>query len=343
MLDIFNSDAFSLARMTDSINKRPFSPGRIGAMGIFPQSGIDTLTVAIEEKEGVLYLVPAKARGADPTQNKKEGRKLRNLRCVHLPLGDRLEADEIQGVRAFGGETALETIQAKINEKLDTMTQSMEATFEYQRIGAIKGEVLDADGTTVLYNLFTEFDITPYATVNFDLSIANAADGSLRTKCAGIVRNIAAALGATPFMGVHAFCGDEFFDALLQEPEVRATYLGTPMAQVLREGFVYPNGLMIYGAFEFGGIVWENYRGAIGSVSFVDTNSCHLFPVGAPGLFKSVFAPANYIETVNTIGRPLYAKTTPDPKGRFVDIDVQSNPLIYCTRPKVLISGVQQT
>lgn len=341
MLDIFKTDAFGIVRMTDAVNKQPFVPGRIGQMGLFQEQGIDTLDVAIEEKEGVLYLVPAKARGADPTQNTKEGRKLRVLRTVHLPVGDKLMADEVQGVRAFGSESAMETVGAKVNEKLMTMAQSMESTLEYHRIGAIKGAVLDADGSTELYDLFDEFDITPYATVNFDLN--DAVDGELRASCAGVVRNVQDALGATTIMGVHSICGNNFFDALVKNAEVRASYLQTPMASVLRDGYVYPNNLKIYGAFEFGGIVWENYRGSVGAVSFVDTDSCHIFPVGVPGLFKTVFAPANYIETVNTIGRPMYAKTTPDPKGRWVDIDVQSNPLTYCTRPKCLMTGVITT
>jgi len=336
MLDIFKSDAFSLVRMTDAVNKRPFVPGRLGQMGIFREQGVDTLNVAIEEKEGVLYLVPAKARGDVPTQNKKEARKLRVLPVQHLPLSDTLMADEVQGVRAFGSESALEMIQAKVNEKLTTMAQSIEATLEYHRVGAIKGAVLDADGTTELYDLFDKFDITAYATVNFDFATNNEDVGAIRQKCASIARNIATALGATPFSGIHAICGDNFFDALIQEPEVRNSYKNTSMAQVLREPYVLPNGNMIYGVFEFGGIVWENYRGAIGNVSFVNTDTAHIFPIGAPDLFKTVFGPANYIETVNTMGRPMYAKVTPAPKGTHVDIDVQSNPLVYCTRPKCL-------
>lgn len=341
MLDIFKTDAFGLVRMTDAVNKQPFVPGRIGAMGIFQEAGIDTLDIAIEEKEGVLYLVPARQRGADATQNANAVRKLRVLRAVHLPVRDRLMADEIQGVRAFGSETALETIQSKVDEKLQTMAQAIELTHEYHRIGAIKGIVLDADGTTELFDLFDLFDISPPATVNFDLN--DAADGELRATCAGVVRSIQNSLGAAPIMGVHAECGDNFFDALLKNVEVRASYLQTPMAEVLRQGFVYPNGLKIYGAFEFGGIVWENYRGSIGNVSFVDTDSAYLFPVGVPGLFRTVFAPANYIETVNTIGRPMYSKTVVDPEGRWVDIPVQSNPLTYCTRPGALRTGVIST
>lgn len=342
MLDIFKGDAFSLLRMTDAVNKRPFVPGRLGAMGIFRETGMDTLSAAIEEKEGVLYLVPARARGADATQNLKEGRKLRQIAAVHLPVQDRLMADEVQGVRAFGSGDALESVMAKVNEKLDTMVTSINATLEHMRVGAVKGIVVDADGSTVLYNLFDEFDIAQPADVNYDFDTPPA-NGYLRKLTAGIVRDMQDSLGNAPIQGVHAICGNTFFDALLSSDEVRESYRATPMAQVLREGFVYPNGLKIYGAFEFGGIVYENYRGSLGGTPFVADEECHHFPVGVPDLFRIQFAPANYVQTVNTIGLPVYAKTTPDPKDRWVDIDVQSNPLPYCTRPRVLIRGVHGT
>lgn len=343
MIDVFKSDAFSLIRLTDAVNKMPFEPGRLGMLGIFEESGMDTLAAAIEERDGVLYLVPAKSRGADATQNQKEQRKLRSLLASHLPVQDRLMADEIQNVRAFGSTNQLETIQAKVNEKLGTMTRSIAATLEHMRVGAVKGKVLDADGTTTLYDLFTEFNVSQPADEDFRFGEYSETRGDLRAQVGGVVRRIADTLGAASITGVHSICGDNFFDQLLSEAEVVLSYRGTPMATVLREGVVMPNGMKIYGAFEFGGVVWENYRGSIGGTRFVDTDSCHFFPTGVPGIFKIKFAPANYTQTVNTIGLPVYAKTTPDPKDRWVDIDVQSNPLPYCTRPGVLIRGLNAT
>jgi hypothetical protein len=55
-----------------------------------------------------------------------------------------------------------------------------------------------------------------------------------------------------------------------------------------------------HGSFDFGGITWANYKG--GGTIGVDTNKCHLFPTGVPGLFRTVYGPADYIETVNTPG-----------------------------------------
>ncbi len=153
------------------------------------------------------------------------------------------------------------------------------------------------------------------------------------------MRSITDELGGVAFLGIHAFCGDAFFDDLLSHPEVVASYRNTDMASVLREGYVYPNGNKVYGAFEFGGIVWENYRGRIGSTAMVHTDKCHLFPVGAPGLYSTVYAPADYVETVNTIGLPRYSRQYAMENGKGINLEVQINPLSYCTRPRTLVQG----
>lgn len=342
VFDVFSGDAFSLVTLTDSINKMPFVPGRLGQLGLFAEQGVSTLTVMIEEKDGVLYLVENKQRGAAGQQNQTSKRKARSLVLTHLPTEDRINADEIQGVREFGTQDQGKAIQNVVNGRLLTMSSSLDATLEHLRIGAIKGQILDSDGSTVIYNLFTEFGVSQEAEIDFDLDNANPAEGILRKKCAQIVRTVGDNLGATPFTGIHCFCGDNFFDDLIAHKEVRDSYKGTSMAEVLRQGYTLPNnpGTKISGAFEFGGIVWENYRGKVGNVSYVDTNKAHFFPVGAQGLFKTYFGPANYMETVNTIGLPKYAKVSPDARfQKFVDIEAQSNPLPICTRPKVLMQG----
>lgn len=42
MLDIFNDDAFSLTSLTATINQMDYKPGRLGQLGLFQESGINT-------------------------------------------------------------------------------------------------------------------------------------------------------------------------------------------------------------------------------------------------------------------------------------------------------------
>jgi len=338
MLNVFDSDGFSCATLTDSINNVPFVPGRAGSVIVWQEQGVTTTSILIEEKDGELVLLNPTPRGGPGNTSMEKSARVRSLVVPHYEHNDAIIADSVQNVRAFGTTSVLETLQGRINRRLQEHVQwKLDPTLEFQRVGALKGIILNADGS-VLYNLFDEFGVTQEAEVDFDLDNASPASGALRKKCAGVVRKMADNLGGVPVGTIFAECGSAFFDDLLTHPEVVESYKGTPMASVLRDGYVTPNGA-VYGVFEFGGIVWENYRGAVGGTPFVDPDKCHIFPTGAPGLWRTVYAPADWEETVNTEGLPRYARQYPMANGKGRHLDSQMNALSYCTRPKSLIKG----
>jgi hypothetical protein len=344
ILDVFNDDAFSVVNLTDGINKLKYVPGRIGQMGLFRPSSVTTTSIAIEQKDGVLILVPPTPRGGPGTTVDKTRRSLLDIRVPHFEINDAIMAEEVQGVRAFVpgmlGDNSVaaivETVETKVYERDAEHSQSMDATSEYSRIGAVKGIVTYKGGQTL--NLFDTFDVQQIAEVDFDLDNGSPADGVLRKKCAGVIRAMGAELGGVPFDRPWAFCGDNFFDDLLAHKEVRLSFLNWTEAQILRDGYVGPNGSS-WGIFEFGGIVWENYRGQVGDDVYVNTDKAHIFPMGAPGLFRTYWAPADYVETINTMGQRLYSKIYPMDNGKGVNLDVQMNELNICTRPRALIQG----
>lgn len=332
-LDIFSNSAFSVISLTDSINKIPFIPGRIGQLGIFMESGITTTSVMIEEREGSLNLIETTSRGAPAVQNQLNKRKARSFVVPHIALEDTILADEIQNVRAFGSESQLESIEQVIEFRLAEMAQKHDATLEHMRIGAIKGQILDADGATVLYNLFDEFGVTQHTEIDFDLDNANPGESAVKKKCHDVRRKIEDELGAQPYTHIHALCGSSFFDDLTTHPEVKQAYEYYMNGLFLRQG-------QARGSFEYAGIVFEEYRGKVGTVDYTDANKAHFFPVGVPGLFRQYNAPADFVETANTIGLPRYAKQAVDQEfGRWVKLHTQSNPLPICTRPRTLIKA----
>lgn len=332
-LDIFNNDAFSMVSLTDSINNIPFVPGRVGQLGIFIERGVSTTSVMIEEKNGILSLIETSQRGAPAKQNKADKRKARSLVIPHIAEEDTILADEVQNVRAFGSEDGLEGVQAVVNDRLAMMAMKHDATLEHLRIGAIKGEILDADGTTVLYNLFDEFGVTQQAEVDFDLDNATPAAGAVRKKCHDVVRKTEDELGVVPYDHVHCFCSPEFFDDLVSHPEVTEAYNRFQEGSFLRAGLARKS-------FVYADVVFEEYRGKVGGVDFIAANKAHFFPVGVPGLFRQYNAPADFVETVNTVGLPRYAKQATDAEfGRWVKLHTQSNPLPICLKPRTLIKA----
>ena len=186
-MDVFSGSAFSLLELTDAINKVPYQPSFLGSLGIFEPRPVRTDHFAVEEKNGTLALIQSSQRGAPLEQRAGELRKVRRFNTVRLAKGDRLQASEIQSIRAFGSESEFQAVQTEVMTRMTRLRADLELTLENMRLGAIFGEVLDADATSI-YNWFTEFGISQAAEVDFDLDNASPASGAVRTKCNGIVR-----------------------------------------------------------------------------------------------------------------------------------------------------------
>jgi hypothetical protein len=325
LLDVFKSDAFSFTELVNAVNRIPFVPTRIGSMGLFSTQGVTTLTVAIENKSGVLTLVPSKPRGARGASKNDEKRTARDFRTVHLPQEVSVMADEVQGIRTFGTQNETETAMQYLMRKAAIARRDLDLTHEYQRLGAIKGTVLDAGGSTI-YNYFTEFSLSQQ-TLSMELDVDAT---KVRGLCQTVARMIEDKLGGSMSAGTHAFCGSTFFDALVDHPAVQDTFKYSGANGELRRSQRM--------GFEFGDIVFEEYRGSVGGSPLLAATEAYAFPLGVPGMFESYFAPADYMDTVNTIGLPFYMSRPNElPFGKGLEYEIQSNPLHMNTRPEAVV------
>jgi len=331
MLNPFeSSDAFNLVSMTQAINFLPNNYGRVRELSLFPDKGITTRTVVVEEKNGVLNLLQTLPVGAPGQQNKLGRRKVRSFMVPHIPMDDVIFPSEFNGVRAFGQENVLETLSGVMNDHLQTAKNKFAITLEHLRMGALKGIILDADGSQ-LYNLYSEFRI-PAKTIDFDLGTSGTI---VRDKCVELLRYMEDNLLGETMSGVRVLCSADFFDALVSHTSVSSVYQNTlAAAQVmgadLRKGFL------------FAGVTFEEYRGSASDADgnirkFIEDDEAHAFPMGTQECFKTIYAPADFLETVNTVGLPMYAKQQMRDWNRGVDLHIQSNPLPICFRPALLV------
>ena len=333
LLDIFSDDAFSAISLTERANNPdivPHVPGRLGELGLFAEVGIRTETVAIERRDNQLQLVQSVPRGAPPKQGREAGRTLTPFLIPHLPYEDHVKASEVQGVRQFGEPSGeLEAVQEVVDDRMATMTRDMDATLEHLRMSALNGVILDADGSTI-YDLFSEFGLTPPAQVDFELDVDTT---DVRGKCSALIRDTEDALGNATYTGMHSFCSASFFDALVDHAQVREAYDRWMDGEFLRMRTARR-------MFAYAGIMFEEYRGKVGGTDFVADGEARFFPIGANGVFVTHFAPGDFIETVNTVGLPRYAKQEVAKFGRGVDVLMESNPLPIVTRPEALRSAI---
>ena len=331
MLDPFAGGGFSLTTLSAAINKLPNRYGRLQEMGLFPLKGLTTRSVEIEEKNGILTLVPTKPWGAPASQNNSGKRALRSFAVPHMPLEDAILASDVQGIRSFGTENGVDPVTQRVQEKLQEMRDKMDQTLEWRRFGALKGILMDADGSTTLYNLYTEFGITQ-KTVDFVIGTAGT---DVRNICATVKRWIEDHLYGERMTGVRVLVSPEFYDKFVSHANVKAVYANWQAAQER-------NGGDMRSGFTFGGLTFEEYRAqtsdATGSMQrYIANGDGHAFPEGTVNSFQTFAAPADFNETVNTIGLQYYAKMAPQKFERGMDVHVQSNVLPLCLRPEILV------
>ena len=315
--------AFSLTTLTAVINNLPYRPMRLGQLGWFEEQGIAQTTAKIEQLNGTISLVNTAPRGGPGQVILHDKRKELTFGVPHVPAWAGLDADELQNVRAFGSENQPDSVMAARDRLLTKLRQSLELTIEAHRIGALMGLILDADGST-LQNLFTAFGVNQQ-TQNMALGTEST---KVKNKVSDAIVKLETELGGSTYSGLRALCGINFFNSLVNHPNVEKYWLNTPTAPSMVNGSPLQ-------AVEFAGVVWERNRGVTGCA--IGDNDAYLVPEGVPGLFITRYAPANYVETVNTLGLPLYAKAKERDLGKGYDIEAQTNPLNLCTRPSAII------
>lgn len=338
-MNIFKDDAFSLASMSSAIERVPTNPGRLGQLNLFTPNPIRTAVFGVEERKGVLRLIQTTKRGQPVAESTVEKRKMRYFETVRLAEKDTILASELQFVRAFDTIDQVKELQTEMARRMAGPTglvADLDYTREYHRLGAIQGKVMDADGTSVIYDFYSEFGIAEAPEIAFDLSNAAPAAGALRKLVQQkVIRPMRQIAQGARYSGINALCSPEFFDALISHTEVRETYLNQQEASDLREGYDLK-------AFNFAGVIWEEYVGD-------DTNTevalaaekVRFVPGGAGnGIFEVAYSPGERFADIGQLGKESYAHVIPDKdRDSFVDLEIFTYPLYMCKRPDMLLKG----
>jgi hypothetical protein len=324
MIDPFK-DGFSLTQLSQAINVLPNMYGRVNELGLFSWRALSNNVVTIEMQNGVLTLVQTTPWGGPAPKSKSGKRNVRSFSVPHMPLEDTVMAADVIGIRAFGTENTLETVTQRVNDKLQTMRNKIDQTLEWRKMGALKGEVLDADGS-VIANYFDEFGVTKKV-VNFALGTATT---DVRAKCAEVIRHVEDNLMGEMMQRVHVLVSQEFFDAFVSHAKVKEAFANYAEA-AQRIGGDMRKG------FSFGGLTFEEYRATVDGKRFIDSGKAHAFPIGTNETFSNFGAPADFVETVNTSALPYYARQQNKDFNRGIDLHVQANQLPLVTRPATIV------
>lgn len=312
-MDIFR-DYFTRENLVRSLAQAPYVPGRLGELGLFETVPLTSTTFAVEEsaKDGRRVLTPI-ARGAPRLKTGLDKRKVHTF--VTTTIGDSGEvyADEVLNSRGAGTEAAAEIIIDRRDRLVAKLRGNVDLTHESMRM------------TCLLNPGSTEFGSAAASAI---IAVQTAGTKVRQEIFNKIIKPIEAALDGVAYRGIHALCEDGYWADLIENEQIRQTYLNWQAAAELRAD---PRE-----SFVFGNVTWERYRG--GSGVNIAANEAVAFPVGAPGLFWQALAPTDTMESVGAgaLGQPYYLGAQPikDALGtKAMEVAIASHPVMVCGRP----------
>jgi hypothetical protein len=126
-----------MASLTAAINIVPNRYGRLEQLNLFPAKPVRTRQILVEERNGVLNLLPTLPPGSPGTVGTRGKRQVRSFVIPHIPHDDVVLPEEVQGLRAFGSETEMEAIAGVMARHLETMRNKHAITLEHLRMVSV--------------------------------------------------------------------------------------------------------------------------------------------------------------------------------------------------------------
>ena len=132
-MDVFSQNAFSAISLTEAVRKKSTIPGLIGSLGMFTPVPVRTRTVAVETKANSLKIIQTSPPGQPRTKRANNKADIRDLRVFRIEESSTITAEMLQGIRAFGSETELKSLQTELAERQQDCIDDLSATVERLR------------------------------------------------------------------------------------------------------------------------------------------------------------------------------------------------------------------
>jgi len=334
------NERYTVVELTAAINNRQNEYGLLNSLGIFAEKGIPDRFVKIERREQTLHIIPTSPIGTPaPGDDDPDPANIRLLPTFRHAKKHTLLAESLQGVRKFGTDDQTEVFDEKVMEKLDKIQREHRQTKEFLRWGALKGNVYDADGVRVLYNVYDAMGETQ-KTIDEELGDPDTIDAISDANMALLDYLEDEAFGET-ITGIVKFCSEGYHEALLKNKDFREAY-----RYFEAQGGPNPNRELLRRPFNYKGVTYFRHRGQCsfkksdGSIvthRFIPENEAISVPLGTNETFESFFGPGEFMEAVNTIGEELYVKPDVMKLNMGLELHSFSYPLHLVKQPRLVV------
>jgi hypothetical protein len=313
MADIFR-DYFTRENLVRALEKAPYTPGRLGELGLFETVGLTSTTFAVEEQTtDAGKILTAISRGSPRSQTGLEKRKVHTFQTASFGDEGAVYADEVLASRGAGVAGQAEVVNDRRDRLIRKLRLNIDLTHESLRMAKLL-----SPGST-------EFGSAPASAI---IAVQTDATKTRQEIFNKIITPIEAALDGLPFSGIHVLCSDGYWADLIENKQIKDTYLNHSQAAELRGD---PRMM-----FSYGNVTWERYRGT--SAVKITDNEAVAFPVGVPDMAWQAFAPNDTMESAGAgaLGQPYYLGSKPvsDALGtKAMQVAIATHPIMVWGRP----------
>lgn len=337
--DYYNS--FKNQDFVDAIVETPLQYGFINSLNLFNTRGTNQRAIIFDKEYSTTTLLPQVARGGKASTSGKE----RVGETFSLGLGyfkhkEVLTADDIQGWRQVGS-TDDETLARATAEKITDMRRAWDQTQEYMKLQALKGVCKSPDGA-VLADMYAEFGISQTSValaLGTPTTDVDAKLNSIKSTIAKSVKN-GGAIG-----GVTLLVDPQTFDKFISHPNMKAAYqyYNNSGRQMLRDDLSNYMRWGIMNMFHHKGVDIISYDATFNlpdgtTEEAFAANTGIAFAMGVNDLFRGYFGPSAKLSQANQVGQELFTYVWPDDRDEYVEFEMESSPLYFCTRPASVLA-----
>jgi hypothetical protein len=332
---------FEVQDWTQELNTIPNQWGTINELGIFTTESVAEHVVVFEEiiKDG--NIIVDRVRGERSNVGRDAQRKIHTFAVPHFPLDDAIYPQDIQGKRAYGSASEVETFDAVRARKMERIRQNHAWTLEFARAQALtQGTVYAPNGTVSQDWYMTMTGSARPASVDFVLGTSTT---EILAKLEVVISSIQDAYSNVAYSGIVCLCSSQFFSKLIAHASVKAAYqfyVATAGQDPLR-GRMAAGGSArpIRREFFYGGVTFVEMRDAYNGVKLIPDGEAYFVPTGTD-CFKTYFSPANRFGLVNTLGEESYYFETAAPDGTAYNIQTESNFVNAMFKPLLVVKAI---
>lgn len=338
---------YSNVDLTTEVNKLPNTFGLLNALNIAPGEPKRSRLVRIDYREGQIVILSHQEPGG-PGEITDDGAQTGIILSIpHFTHFENILVGDIDGLlEVVNGQITDVSLDAELERKLITIRKNHAITREFLRLGMLRGEIKDGKLRT-LYNLYDVFGVEKKE-VDFVLGTAGT---DVRQKCEEVSDHILTNVKGETVGGVEAVVDTKFFSKLISHSKVEKFWVQAQNSGLHTQLERQRLGGNWGRVFEFGDIVWREYKGGlpvksndgtISTVKNVDDNSGTVYPSGTQSMFRTYDGPAYHIERVNqapTVDEEgsIFISTKELDHGVGLELKSQSNMLAVCKQPDCLV------